>query len=133
MSAFEAERIVRDDDARIFKVNGTEFRVKPMMAAMDLAEWEDAYFAEESAVKSVQMLQDFIGKALEPGQEEAWAQAVARDNPQPMSLYQLEQIALQHIRAVVAGRPFVRPQDSGGSSGTTGTTSTVPSPSPEAT
>lgn len=129
MKDFDAERIVRPDEERSFKVNGTVFNVRPTMAALTIADFEDAYFSEViTGRESVELLQSFIQAALVTGQEKEWKKACDPKNEMPLSIGQLEMIS-NHIRVAVSGRPFMRQPDSGGSPETTGTTSTAGLPS----
>jgi hypothetical protein len=129
---FGAEQIATNSEERGFKVNGVLFRLKPSVAALKVAEFDDAITGDHTSVEYVQIMQAFVADALEPGQEDAWNTHNDPGSATPLSLYQIEEI-VKHTRVMLGGRPFENSPDSGGTPETTGTTSTDASPSPEAT
>jgi hypothetical protein len=132
MKDFGAEQIATGGEERGFKVNGTLFRLKPSMAALRVAAFDDAITGDHTSVEYVQIMQTFVAEALEPGQEDAWQAANDPNAALPLNLFQIEEI-VKHTRVMLGGRPFENSPDSGGTPETTGTISTDASPSPEAT
>jgi hypothetical protein len=129
---FDAERIARPGEDRVFKVNGAEFHLKPALAARRLAQYEDIVFsAETGAGNTIDEMDSLIRDSLEPGQEAAWQQVSDVQAERPLTLGDYERI-VNYLRTVMSGRPFVSLSGSGGTPETTGTTSTAESPSPEA-
>jgi len=125
---FDAEKIARNEEDLVFKVNGVSFKLRPAISARRIAEYEDEVFGEgTTAVQTIEAQESLVADALEPGQEDAWRAACRPDAPLPLQIHDLERIT-NHLRIVLSGRPLGKPPGSGGTPETTGTTSTGESP-----
>ena len=102
MKDFDIIRAERENADRTFKIGGETFTFRPYVAPEHIIEMQMAITDDEYLTAVDRILPAHL---LEEGQEDKWMRA-RKENPQPLSIYDISQV-INHIQAVVSGRPTV--------------------------